>query len=226
LRVWEAAQRVLALVALGALSPALVLISAAVRATSGRPVLYRADRVGGGRTFVCYKFRTMAADDQTGSRVTASGDERITRFGKVLRRSKLDELPQLWNVVRGDMLLVGPRPEDPCYVDMNDDRHALVFAARPGITGPTALDFVHEEELLASEARQLAIAEGRSEATHDDVERVYRERVLPAKVESDLRYLNARSVRGDLRLITRTLRLLVRSRADATKSDGGFAARL
>ncbi len=141
----------------------------------------------------------------TGPGVTAGGDRRVTRLGRLLRRTKLDELPQLWNVVRGDMALVGPRPEDPRYVDLADPLHARVFAARPGITGPTALAYRDEETLLAEAAAAVAQADGRDHAGVDDLDVAYREVILPAKLAMDAAYLDARSTRGDLEIIGRTI---------------------
>jgi lipopolysaccharide/colanic/teichoic acid biosynthesis glycosyltransferase len=137
--------------------------------------------------------------------VTAAGDPRVTRLGRTLRRTKLDELPQLWNVVRGEMALVGPRPEDPRYVDPGDPIHRLVFAAQPGITGPTALAFRDEERLLAAAAFEVARTDGRDTATDADLDRAYRDIILPAKLAMDADYLRTRSWRGDLALLGRTI---------------------
>jgi lipopolysaccharide/colanic/teichoic acid biosynthesis glycosyltransferase len=142
---------------------------------------------------------------ESGPGITASGDPRVTRLGGFLRRTKLDELPQLWNVVRGEMALVGPRPEDPRYVDPADPLHRRVFGARPGITGPTAIAYRDEEAILAAAAADLARADGRPVATTDDLDRAYREVVLPAKLESDAAYLDSRSIAGDLHVIGRTI---------------------
>jgi lipopolysaccharide/colanic/teichoic acid biosynthesis glycosyltransferase len=194
------------------LAPVLIGVAAAVRATSSGPSLYRAQRVGRGRIFTCLKFRTMRVtrDDMAGIAVTAAGDPRVTPIGRWLRRTKVDELPQLWNVVRGEMLLVGPRPEDPTYVDWARPEHAEVFGARPGITGPTAIAFADEERMLADEAANIARAAGRSQPTASDIEAAYRDRLLPLKVASDLEYLTSRTVRGDLRFIGMTLGVMLR----------------
>ena len=143
-------QRVLAFSAVLILSPLLAFLSVAVRLSSPGPALHRAIRVRPGGTFTIYKLRTMRAESaESGPSVTAAGDRRVTRMGRMLRRSKLDELPQLWNVVKGEMLLVGPRPEDPRYVVTGDPLHQEVFAALPGITGPTALAYRNEEGVRA-----------------------------------------------------------------------------
>ena len=111
----------------------------------------------------------------------------------------------LWNVVHGEMLLVGPRPEDPRYVDPSNPLHLLVFSSRPGITGPAALAFRDEEAVLAAAARELAIAAERVIPGPDDIERAYRERILPRKLALDVEYLQTRSVHGDIAILGRTL---------------------
>ena len=202
-------QRAAAFVLLIVLAPLLVALALAVRLTSPGPVLYRATRVGPGRTFQLLKFRSMRVVSE-GPGVTASGDPRVTALGRLLRRTKLDELPQLWNVVSGDMLLVGPRPEDPRYVDSTDGLHRLVFSAQPGMTGPAALAFRDEEAILAREALAMARQAGRERVTQADVERAYRERVLPRKLELDAEYLRSRSARRDLAILVRTMREVLR----------------
>ena len=202
----EIVQRALAIVGLVFVGPLLVALALAVRLTSPGPAFHRATRVRPGGTFTLLKLRSMRAGAAAaGPGVTAGGDPRVTRLGRMLRRSKLDELPQLWNVVRGDMALVGPRPEDPRYVDPTDPLHARVFAAMPGITGPTALVFRDEESILAAAALERARADGRTNATADDIDLAYREVVLPAKLALDADYLATRSWLGDLRIIGRTI---------------------
>jgi lipopolysaccharide/colanic/teichoic acid biosynthesis glycosyltransferase len=198
-------QRAVALVGLIALGPLILGLGAAVRLSSRGPAFHRATRVRPGGTFTLYKLRTMRANAAAGGpAITAAGDERITRLGRALRRTKLDELPQLWNVVRGDMALVGPRPEDPSYVDHSDPLHATVFAALPGITGPAALEYRDEEAILAAAALEMARSHGRDAATPDDLDRAYREVVLPAKLALDAMYLGSRSFVGDIRVLGRT----------------------
>jgi lipopolysaccharide/colanic/teichoic acid biosynthesis glycosyltransferase len=122
--------------------PLLILIGLLVRLTSRGPVLFRQKRMGrDGLEFTLYKFRSMRAKELPGCHITVSGDARVTKIGALLRRYKLDELPQFWNVLTGDMSLVGPRPKLPHH-------EALLMTARPGITGPATLAFRHEEELL------------------------------------------------------------------------------
>ncbi len=187
-------------VAVPALIVALPVIATAavgMRVSGDRgPVFYRAVRVGeGGRPFTVVKLRTMRpAPPGTATAVTARGDPRVTRVGRVLRDTKLDELPQLWNVILGDMSLVGPRPEDPRFVDLTRPLHAVVFTARPGITGPAQIAYRDEEALLGG----------------DDVEQMYVERILPRKIELDAGYLRNRSLGGDVAILLRTARAVLR----------------
>ena len=184
----------LAIPLLAAAVPLMAIAVAAARLLGDRgPVLYRAVRIGeGGRSFEVLKLRTMRVGDD-GPRVTGRDDPRITPFGRVVRRFKVDELPQLVNVVRGEMSIVGPRPEDPSYVDWEDPLHNEVFSARPGITGVAQLRYAREAELLVG----------------DDVERTYRTQILPDKVALDGWYLRHQSRRLDARIVLATaLRML------------------
>ena len=204
-------QRALALVLLLLLGPLIVVLAIAVRLTSRGPAFHRATRVRPGGTFTLYKLRSMRVGaDTAGPGITSRGDPRVTRVGRILRRTKLDELPQLWNVVRGDMALVGPRPEDPRYVDLADPLHARVFGALPGITSPTALAYRNEETIVAETAREIARAHGRSEATGEDIDRAYREVVQPAKLAMDADYLASRSARTDLAVLGMTIGQVLR----------------
>ncbi len=180
-----------AAIGLIALSPLFAAISVAIKRHDGGPVFYRAARVGkGGKLFKLYKFRTMVTDaDRLGPGITASGDNRITPIGKWLRRTKLDELPQLINVLLGDMSLVGPRPEDPRYVALYTEEQRRVLNARPGITSAASLAYRHEEQMLSG----------------PDWETRYRNEVMPAKIAVDLEYLAQRNLFSDLRLILRTI---------------------
>ena len=178
---------VLALVGLAVAAPVLVAIAAAVRLRDGPPVIYRARRVGRhGREFKLFKFRTMVPAG--GSSVTVWADPRVTPLGRRLRRLKLDELPQLFNVLRGEMSIVGPRPEDPSYVALYTDEERRVLSVKPGITGVAALAYADEESLLRGE----------------DWEATYRLTIMPAKLRLELDYLARRSARTDLDLILRT----------------------
>jgi len=160
------------------------------------PVFFLDTRVGQrGRSFRILKFRTM--DATVGPRITFRDDPRVTRVGRFLRRTKLDELPQLFNVLRGEMTVVGPRPESPEYVDWSNPIHRAVIDLKPGITGPSQLANLHEEESLL-----------------DDLQ--YRNVVLPRKLFMDRAYAKRASPRRDLKIILATLRALVHpaSRAD------------
>jgi len=172
------------------LSPILVLIAAAIVIESGGPVLFLQTRIGRKfRPFQIWKFRSMRMDT-AGTRITIGGDKRITRVGKVLRTTKLDELPQLWNVLRGDMSLVGPRPELPEYVDLYRPRFRKVLEIRPGVTDLASLEFRDLEKVLASAADPL---------------REYAERVLPRKLDMAEDYLHRRSTLLDCSILIRTL---------------------
>jgi lipopolysaccharide/colanic/teichoic acid biosynthesis glycosyltransferase len=206
-------QRVAAIAALVILSLPLTALALAVRLTSVGPALYRAERISRARPFTLYKFRTMTMGAaERGPAITTTDDPRITTLGTVLRRTKLDELPQLWNVARGEMLLVGPRPEDPRYINWDDPVHRKVFAAIPGITGPAAIAFRHEERILSAESAKVALERGHDVATPDDVDVAYRERILPTKVEIDLAYLQDRSIRRDLIILGQTLQAVFANR--------------
>ena len=172
-------------------SPVLAAVALGVRVTSRGPVLFRQQRMGrGGAVFTLLKFRTMRAN-QAALQVTAAGDPRITPLGRWLRTLKLDELPELWNVMRGDMSLVGPRPEVPRYVDLANALWRDVLQARPGITDPVTLRLRNEEGLLAS-------APG-------DRERFYLETLQPYKLVGYLEYLRRRSFMSDVGVILRTV---------------------
>jgi lipopolysaccharide/colanic/teichoic acid biosynthesis glycosyltransferase len=198
----RAAEAALALAGLAILSPVLLAAAALVAATSSGPVLFRQQRAGrGGRPFTLLKLRTMrtasALDTSEGSQLTASGDARITPVGRWLRRFKLDEIPQLWNVARGDMALVGPRPEVPRYVDAADPLWQAVLSARPGLTDPVTLRLRDEEALLAGAA---------------DVESFYRERLLPWKLRGYRAYLARRTWATDLAVLGATVLAVLRLR--------------
>src|SRR5437899_493607 len=135
------------------LIPVLLVVIVLVKITSKGPAFYRQDRVGqGGRIFRIVKFRSMfAAAEKHGPAITSAGDPRVTPMGRLLRRSKIDELPQLWNVLRGDMSLVGPRPEVPRYVDSYSPEQRRVLTVRPGITDPASIAYRQEEHLLGAQ---------------------------------------------------------------------------
>ncbi len=178
------------------LSPVLLVIAGIIKWHDGGPVFYRALRVGKDtRLFWLYKFRSMVIHaNKHGAGITAQGDTRITPIGRLLRRTKLDELPQLFNVLKGEMSLVGPRPEDPRYVALyTRDQHA-VLAVPPGITSAASLSYRHEEQLLSG----------------PNWEEIYRTRVMPEKLAIDLDYLQHRTLGSDLQLILRTVLSMAR----------------
>jgi lipopolysaccharide/colanic/teichoic acid biosynthesis glycosyltransferase len=159
-------------------------------------VLYRQTRVGQyGHEFKILKLRSMinAVDDNAG-KVTVRGDPRITRVGRWLRAAKLDEIPQLYNVLRGDMALVGPRPEVPDYVASYTPGQKKILAFRPGITGPASMGYIHEEALLAGSNHPATF---------------YQQQVLPHKLQLDLNYCETAGVSSDLRILAMTIMRLV-----------------
>lgn len=178
-----------------AASPVLVLAAAAVAFTSGFPMFFRQTRVGrGGKPFTLVKLRTMRVSGG-GPEVTARGDARVTPVGRLLRRTKIDELPQLWNVLRGDMAVVGPRPEVARYVQYTDPVWQEVLRSKPGLTDPVTLKLKDEEALLAQ-------VEG-------DRERFYRETLQPFKLRGYADYLRTRTWRSDLGVIWDTFRTVI-----------------
>src|SRR5205807_8822266 len=197
------AKRTLDLVTAGAglvvLAPLLAVVAVLVKTEDGGSVFFRQERVGyRGRTFRIWKFRTMVPDaGAQGLPLTVGGDSRVTRIGAWLRRLKLDELPQLFNVLVGDMTLVGPRPEVPCYVASYDAEQRRVLELVPGITDEASIRYVAESALLAAAF---------------DPERVYVSEIVPDKIRLNLAYAAHATVWTDLWVILATLRRLVTSR--------------
>jgi lipopolysaccharide/colanic/teichoic acid biosynthesis glycosyltransferase len=182
---------VLAGVALVAAAPLLALAAIGIRLSGPGPILYRARRIGlHGRSFTMYKLRTMRVGQAEASAITAKDDPRVFPFGALLRRTKLDELPQLYNVLRGSMAIVGPRPEDPRMVELfYAPLHHDTLRVPPGLTCPGSIfAYTHGEALLDA----------------SDPERCYAERLLPLKLALDLVYVRRRSVGYDVALIART----------------------
>lgn len=178
------------------LSPLLLLIALAIKIGDPGPVFYRQQRVGKNfRPFGLFKFRTMFKGADKAGLLTAPGDARITRVGRFLRRYKLDELPQLANVMRGDMQLVGARPEVPKYVEMFRTQYALVLREPPGITDPASIAYREEENCFSS--------------AH--IEEQYIAEILPHKIKLSLQYQAQRNFLSDLRLLFQTLRGLLSS---------------
>ena len=186
-----------AAVALLLLSPLLLVLAVLIKLDTPGPVFFRQERVGRfGQPFRIHKFRTMVVDaPQRGLALTVGADPRITRSGNWLRRTRLDELPQLIDVLAGHMSLVGPRPEVPRYVQHYPPAlRERALAVRPGITDPSSLDFLDEGELLAAAA---------------DPEREYIDRILPRKLQAAADYAARATLWTDLRVIARTVRMLL-----------------
>lgn len=179
------------------LSPVLAVVGVVIKRDSQGPALFQQERVGrGGRPFVLFKFRTMAEGSASaGPNVTAGGDVRVTRVGRRLRSTKLDELPQLANVFKGDMSLVGPRPEVPRYVALwPPEQRDVILSVRPGITDPMTVELRREEELLARAS---------------DPEQYYLEVLLPRKAAAYVDYVRTKTFVGDLRIILGTFRSIL-----------------
>ena len=182
----------IALVALIVLAPVLVVLALIVLAADGRPVLFRQKRIGkSGRPFLILKFRTMRAADGPRPANAAVDDSRVTRAGAWLRKTKLDELPQFLNVLWGDMSLIGPRPEVPEYVQLDNPLWRAVLESRPGITDLASLAFRDEEAML----RPVA-----------DADAYYRSSILPAKLRLNISYQQSRTLPRDLKLLWLTAR--------------------
>ena len=178
------------------LAPLLSVLALIALFVSGRPILFIQERVGlDGVTFRILKFRTMRIGSENGLAITGRDDQRVTPWGRILRLMKLDELPQLVNVLRGDMSIVGPRPEVPRYVATYDSAQRRVLETRPGLTDPATIEFREEEALL-----------GKSDLS--DRERTYVDKILPRKLQLNLQYLNRANVTYDLTLILQTLVVL------------------
>lgn len=199
---------VVSVIGLVVAAPLIVASAAAVALTSRGGFLFRQDRVGQhGELFVLYKLRTMKVSG-TGPQVTRGDDVRITRVGKFLRKTKLDELPTLWNVLKGDMALVGPRPEVPLYVRLSDPMWQTVLAVRPGITDPVTLKLRNEQELLAQ--------------VGGDSEDYYIKRLQPSKLKGYVAYLEKRNWRSDLTVLWQTVEaVIVTPEVSALDDDGG-----
>jgi len=190
---------ILSLVGLALLWPLLASLALWIKLDSPGPVLYRGKRAGQqGQPIFMYKFRTMVQGAESrGPAVTYRHDPRITKVGKFLRKTKLDELPQLFNVVKGEMSLVGPRPEDPTYVALYTEEQRQVLSVKPGITGPTQLEYRDEASMLDG----------------DSVDEDYVTRIMPEKLKLDLEYVRTHSLIKDLSILWRTgTTLLLRDR--------------
>jgi lipopolysaccharide/colanic/teichoic acid biosynthesis glycosyltransferase len=192
------------------IAPVLLACALAITLETRGPVFYRARRVGRhGRDLWMLKFRKMHRD-ASGPALTAPDDERFTRVGRFLAASKLDELPQLFNVLKGDMSLVGPRPEDPLFVALHPDEYARILAVRPGITGLCQLAFAKESRVLTAENRI------------DD----YVARILPQKMRMDMLYAAHASVLVDLRILMWTIAaVFLRQDVAVNRTNGALTRR-
>jgi lipopolysaccharide/colanic/teichoic acid biosynthesis glycosyltransferase len=172
------------------LSPLFVIISVLIKLDSHGSVFFLGRRVGkDGKIFNILKFRSMEEYSVAkGPIITVAGDARVTRIGQYLRRTKIDELPQLCNVVKGDMSLVGPRPEDPRYVSLYSDTQKEVLRVRPGITSPSSIQYSNEESLLAVQGLDA-----------------YETMIMPQKLATDLEYVRCHSFIGDLMILLQTV---------------------
>jgi lipopolysaccharide/colanic/teichoic acid biosynthesis glycosyltransferase len=168
-----------------------------IKCSSRGPIFFVQRRVGQNeRTFLIFKFRTMVINaEDMGAQITIGRDPRITRCGYFLRKFKLDELPQLFNVIKGEMSLVGPRPEVPRYVEQYSDEQRQILLLRPGITSPASINFKNESELLAA---------------HPDPEQFYQSELVPAKIRQDLEYARRATIWSDCRVILNTLLRVLR----------------
>ncbi len=177
------------------LTPLFLVVAISIKLDDGGPVFFRQERVGqGGKHFRIWKFRTMVVNaEKIGRQITVGRDPRITRVGHWLRKYKLDELPQLFNVLSGDMTLVGPRPEVPRYVALYTPEQRAVLDLLPGITDPASVRYRHESELLAQS---------------NDPERTYIEEIMPEKIRINLAYAEHASLLRDFWVILQTLGLV------------------
>jgi lipopolysaccharide/colanic/teichoic acid biosynthesis glycosyltransferase len=183
---------VLSATAVVLLAPLLLVIALAVRVTMGPPVLFRHERIGrDGRPYRLFKFRSMRPSPPDSAAITSAGDPRVTPIGRLLRRAKLDELPQLFNVIRGEMSLVGPRPEVPRYVRRYTPEQRRVLDVPPGLTDPASLLYRDEEAVLAR------VGEA-------DRERYYVEELVPRKIALSLAYVAVAGIGADLKVMART----------------------
>ena len=173
------------------------MISILIKLDSKGPILFKQIRVGkNGKPFKIFKFRTMVVDaEKKGMQITVGRDSRITKSGHVLRKTKLDELPQLFNVLTGEMSFVGPRPEVPRYVEMYDENQKSILKVRPGITDLASIKYRNENDLLAKSL---------------DPEATYINEIMPKKIELNIEYLKNMSVLYDIKLIIRTVLVVIK----------------
>ncbi|OGV34328.1 MAG: hypothetical protein A2020_04595 [Lentisphaerae bacterium GWF2_45_14] len=184
------------LTALLLLSPVLVIVGILVKATSQGPVFFRQERAGkNGKYFRIFKFRSMAVDPDAEKKGFEPGSKmRVTPLGRILRKTKLDEFPQFFNVIKGEMSIVGPRPEVRKYVEAYPERWAKVLSISPGITDPGSIEFRNEEDILSASSAP---------------EREYIENLLPQKLDLYEKYAQSISFLSDIRIIVRTMAAVV-----------------
>jgi len=205
-RIFDASASALALLVL---SPIFLIVALLIKLTSNGPAIYFQDRVGrGGRLFRIAKFRSMQDNAEgAGPAITWFGDARITAVGSALRLLKIDELPQLWNVLKGDMSLVGPRPEIPRYVRLYTGRQRKVLAVRPGVTDLASIQYRNEERILSQSS---------------DPERLYEHVILPHKLDMNLEYLEKISFSYDLLLLAMTAMVITPSQLNRRVPNAGI----
>jgi len=181
------------------LSPVFILSAVVIKLDSKGPVFFMGKRVGKfGKPFKMYKFRTMVKEaEKLGGPSTSDDDARLTNIGKIVRKYKLDELPQLINVLKGEMSFVGPRPEVPMEVKTYNDEEKRILTVKPGITDYASLTFHNEGEILKGS---------------EDPHQAYREKIRPEKLRLGLKYVDSQSFRVDIKIIIQTLSALIRTR--------------
>ncbi len=191
----------MSLVGIIVLAPLLLVTAVLVALLDGRPVLFLQERVGiDGKPFTLFKFRSMRASNEDSPQITADGDQRITKIGHWLRKLKLDELPQLFNVLIGEMSFVGPRPEVAKYVDLYDQDQRRVLQLMPGITDPASLKYFDESERLAAA---------------DDAHEMYVKTIMPDKISINLQYGAKASLLSDVGVILKTVRRVFVSESES-----------
>jgi lipopolysaccharide/colanic/teichoic acid biosynthesis glycosyltransferase len=174
-----------------ALSPVILILSILIMIDSGFPVFFRQERMGkNGKTFRIFKFRTMKNNTATADGITLYNDKRITRIGEFLRKYRLDEIPQLFNIIKGEMSFVGPRPDLPKYYMVDDYGYKSVLLVRPGVTGEATLKFKDEDKILS---------------TSENPEKTYTEEIFPQKVRLNIDYIKRISILYDMKIIINTV---------------------
>ncbi len=177
--------------------PILILVSIMVKLTSKGSIIFKQERVGKNKKiFYIYKFRTMTDYDVKASdrQVTVINDQRITRIGRILRKYKIDELPQLYNVLKGDMSFVGPRPEVKKYVKFYEEEYDEILKIKPGITDLASIEYIDENTIISK---------------YSDPEKIYIEEVLPKKLMLNKRYIEEMSIKNDILLILKTIKRII-----------------